>query len=240
MKKHQFKTVALSLVLLSVSLASYSQEVIDRPDKTSLSFGVAGGANASTLSSADPSLNPSFGFRLGGQVGVAANLRFGLRGINSTASDGKFGLQAEAAYSMMGANLGDEGGIGLGYLTVPMLFQYYPTTQFYLEVGPQACLNLTHTPDHTSFGDYNLNLTSLKANDVAAVVGVGLARKQIHVGVRYVMGMSDLASNLAWRNQCAQVHLTFLFGAGTSSSASKKSTSKTPDVVQPITDDFDF
>lgn len=240
MKKHLFKAFTLSLVLLSVSPVSYSQEVIDRPDKTSLSFGVAGGANASTLSSSDPSLSPSFGFRAGGQVGVVANLRFGLRSINSTAQDGKFGLQVEAAYSMMGANFADEGGIGLGYLTVPMLFQFYPTTQFYLEVGPQACLNLAHTPDHTSFGDQNLNLTSLKANDVAAVVGIGLARKQIHVGVRYVMGMSDLASNLAWRNQCAQLHLTFLFGAGTSSSATMKTASKTPDVVRPTADDFDF
>ena len=60
----------------------------------------------------------------------------------------RFAIQPEIRYSTMGGNSNDF-KLGLSYLTVPVMFQFYPSANFYIEAGPVMALNTSHTPNTT-------------------------------------------------------------------------------------------
>lgn len=197
--------MVLALFLSSHLFAqNFSQE-----KKVAFSMGLVGGANVSSISTSHP-VDADFSLRPGFNAGVAANIRFWKRNDRSTAKTGLMAVQPEIRYATMGAN-SDESKLGLGYVMVPVMLQVYPAKNFYLEVGPEFALNISHTPDNIVVSSYQLNLQNFQPNDIMIGAGVGFMFNGFNVGARYSRGFSELASNLPWKNNLIQVNLGFLF-----------------------------
>ncbi|MEO7922071.1 MAG: porin family protein [Chitinophagaceae bacterium] len=118
-------------------------------------------------------------------------------------------IQPELLYSGEGQHyITDEGDqtIALSFVSVPVMFQYFPTGNFYIEAGPQLAViisaqsreagthfNLKRSFRNTAFG-WN------------AGAGVGIS-KNIGVYARYHFGLTDLTlyDNDIDRSQVAQL-----------------------------------
>ncbi len=88
-------------------------------------FGVKAGMNISNLSNADDTKS-----LVGFNAGVFMNAPL--------AAD--FSIQPEVLYNAKGAKYDGPGDISLkiDYISVPVMFQYNATPQFYLEAGPEC------------------------------------------------------------------------------------------------------
>ena len=177
-------------------------------------LGVTAGANMSGLksSSSDVSNYPSSGIRFGFNAGALFNLRFLPRNELSTAAEGLLAIQPEVRFSMMGGK--DNPGIGLSYVTVPLMIQFYPLKNLYVEVGPVAAFNIAHTPNITVVNKNEYHLEKLKANDVMLAAGLGYMFRGLGVGVRFNYGLSDIAANMPWKNWCLQAGVSYSFQLG--------------------------
>lgn len=181
--------------------------VMNDGPKVFLSMGPTAGATMGTFSlSSDASY--SFGFRPGFSAGGFLNFRFLNRNIRSTAETGVLAIQPEIRFTMIGGN-SDESDLGLSYVTIPVMFQVYPLTNLYLEAGLTFGFNVAHTPDNIVVSDTEYNLENLKADDVAASLGVGYRFGNLSIGARYHVGLSDLAENMQWKNRWIQVGISY-------------------------------
>ena len=181
--------------------------VMNDGPKVFLSVGPTAGATMGTFSlSSDASY--SFGFRPGFSAGGFLNFRFLNRNIRSTAETGVLAIQPEIRFTMIGGN-SDESDLGLSYVTIPVMFQVYPLTNLYLEAGLTFGFNVAHTPDNIVVSDTEYNLENLKADDVAASLGVGYRFGNLSIGARYHVGLSDLAENMQWKNRWIQVGISY-------------------------------
>lgn len=209
----------ISLVLIFIGLSGVSAEaqnffsqddenpVMNDGPKVFLSVGPTAGVTMGTFSlPSDASC--SFGYRPGFTAGGFLNLRFLNRNIRSTAETGVLAIQPEIRFTMIGGD-SDESDLGLGYVTIPVMFQVYPLTNLYLEAGPTFGFNVSHTPDNIVVSDTEYNLENLKANDVAATVGIGYRFGNFGIGARYHLGLSDLAENMPWKNRWIQVGISY-------------------------------
>lgn len=209
----------ISLVLIFIGLSGVSAEaqnffsqddenpVMNDDPKVFLSVGPTAGATMGTFSlSSDVSY--SFGFRPGFSAGGFLNFRFLNRDIRSTAETGILAIQPEIRFTMIGGN-SDESDLGLSYVTIPVMFQVYPLTNLYLEAGLTFGFNVAHTPDNIVVSDTEYNLENLKADDVAASLGVGYRFGNLSIGARYHVGLSDLAENMQWKNRWIQVGISY-------------------------------
>lgn len=178
--------------------------------KVDIRIGIVGSLNMSMFSVGDPQFDAGFGVKPGIDFGAAANFRFLKRSELSTVETGVLAFQPELKFSSIGARY-DKGAIGLNYLMVPLMFQVYPTDNFYLELGPQLALNLSSTPDNVALNKYQINLENLKANDVMIALGAGYSTNGFSAGIRYCMGCSPIASNLPLKNNVIQVNLGYKF-----------------------------
>lgn len=186
----------------------FFEDMKQNEPKVAARIGFVGGFNLSTLTW-DPNISSDkFGMRPGFNAGVAANIRFCKRNERSSVKTGLLAFQPEIRYATMGGN---NPSIGTGYLMVPVMFQVYPLKNLYVEVGPEFALNLSHTPNNVAIGNYQLNLTNLKANDIMLGAGLGYAVNGFSVGVRYNHGFSDMAENLGWNNSVIQINLGYAF-----------------------------
>lgn len=209
----------ISLILILIGLSGVSAEaqnffsqdddnqVMNDGPKVFLSMGPTAGATMGTFSlSSDASY--SFGFRPGFSAGGFLNFRFLNRNIRSTAETGVLAIQPEIRFTMIGGN-SDESDLGLSYVTIPVMFQVYPLTNLYLEAGLTFGFNVAHTPDNIVVSDTEYNLENLKADDVAASLGVGYRFGNLSIGARYHVGLSDLAENMQWKNRWIQVGISY-------------------------------
>ena len=179
--------------------------------KLSISAGVTAGLNLSTLLKGGSDIKPGFSMRPGFNAGVAVNLRFLKRNARSTVETGLLAIQPEVLFSTMGAN-GKEGNLSLSFITVPVMFQYYPINNLYIEVGPELAINVGHSPDNLSVNNqYQLGLAQLKMNDVMLGAGIGYKFGGFGIGIRYNQGFYGFAENLPWMNSCIQLNLSYLF-----------------------------
>lgn len=190
--------------------------VMNDGPKVFLSIGPTAGVTMATFSlPSDASY--SYGYRTGFTAGGFLNFRFLNRNIRSTAETGVLAIQPEIRFSMIGGNCNsnEDSAIGLNYVTIPIMFQVYPTANLYLEAGPDFGFNVSHTPDNiVFFSEEDLvyteyNLENMKANDVAAAIGVGYRFWKLSIGARYHFGLSDLAENMQWKNRWIQVGISF-------------------------------
>jgi hypothetical protein len=184
------KITSLALVtLFSIISSSYAQEV---------GLGVKGGLNASNISNFDGDN------RVSGHLGVFANIK-----VNHS-----WAFQPELLYSGEGQRYmdgGDQYTLALNYIDIPLLIQYYPVHNVYLEFGPQIGF-LVSARDKGPDG-YNHGVTSdYNKTEAKLDLGVGIhATHNVGFYLRYGVGLSDITpgDNYRYTNDVFQLGLSY-------------------------------
>lgn len=164
-------------------------------------FGVKAGLNISTISGDDTKAKAGF------YGGVLMNV--------PVASS--FSVQPEILYNGIGAK--SDGSIdaklNLDYISVPVMFQYNATPQFYLEAGPQFSFLINSKLKYQS--------SSLDAKDIIKGFdfGIGLGAgyfftKNIGVNARYIAGVTNITKEVNGfqadgKNNVFQIGLAYKF-----------------------------
>jgi hypothetical protein len=126
--------------------------------------------------------------RLSGHVGLFLHCR-----INS-----RWAFQPEILYSGQGqqfpVGLRDDATLALSYINVPLMFQFYPVKQFYLEFGPQIgfllSANSKNDDDKVEIDEW------FKKVDGAICFGAGIqATPMLGFYARYNAGIADISRN---------------------------------------------
>lgn len=117
---------------------------------------------------------------------------------------GKFGIQPEVMYSTQGSKLSmtDSGvtlnSFKLDYIIVPVMLKYYSMSKLSFEVGPQIGF-LTSAKVNASASGNTSDVDAkqlFKSADFGVNFGVGFEIvKQLSVGVRYNLGLTNVASS---------------------------------------------
>lgn len=179
-------------------------------------FGIKGGLNVSSLSKdgfADA--KSKAGFYAGAFVNVPISE--------------SFSIQPEVVYNNIGAKvtlLGTENNLNLNYISIPVMFQYNATPQFYVEAGPEFSF-LLNSKIKSSSALLETIANSLNSNDFYNTFNFGLGvgagfniTNNIGVNARYVAGFTDATkgnstiSNLVLgnnKNNVFQVGLNYKF-----------------------------
>jgi hypothetical protein len=159
-----------------------------------LSLGVKGGLNVATLS------NSGDDSRISGQLGFYLHTKIA-RG---------WAFQPEILYSGQGSKYWD-GDVhyttALNYINIPLMFQYYPISRFYLEFGPQLGI-LVAARDKGPHG-YNADISSgIRKTDATLNLGAGIkVTDQLGFYMRYGLGLSDVTpdDNYSYSNRVFQL-----------------------------------
>ncbi len=165
-----------------------------------VNIGIKGGLNTYTLSSdIDNGLDSKIGFHLGllGHIHITD----------------QFGLQPELVFSLQGARNKDaDVNLNLGYLNVPVMFQYMFDNGFRLEAGPQIGFLINAKSKDGS------NEVDVKDDFKSVDFGVGLGVSYVHpptsfgVGARYNLGVSDISeAGFNTSNRGLQLSVFYLF-----------------------------
>lgn len=160
------------------------------------------GANVSSVSDIDDSKS-KFGF-------------YGGAFVNIPLAD-TFSLQPEVLYN--GKGVKSDGGadvsINLDYISVPVMFQYKATPQFYLEAGPE--LSFLVSAKAKAEGESEDMKEFINGFDFGVGVGAGYDfTPNFGANIRYVAGVTDIVKDNEGdntsRNGLFQLGLTYKFG----------------------------
>lgn len=162
-------------------------------------FGVKAGMNISSLSNADDT-KALVGFNAGifMNAPLAAN----------------FSIQPEVLYNTKGAKAdGMDLSLNLDYISVPVMFQYNATPQFYLEAGPEFSFVVS---SKAKSGGVSADVDNLVEKfDIGVGLGAGYYfTPNIGLTARYVAGFSDVIKNNsddAVKNSVFQIGLAYKF-----------------------------
>ncbi len=163
-------------------------------------FGLKAGANVSNVSNSDDSKS-KFGF-------------YGGVFFNAPLAE-SFNIQPEVLYSGKGAKAdGADISVNMDYISVPVMFQYMATPQFYLEAGPEFSFLIS------AKGKADGNSADVKELFNGFDMGIGLGAgydftSNFGANIRYVAGVTDVIKNNegdASRNGVFQFGLTYKFG----------------------------
>lgn len=217
------KKLILGLAVTASSFA-FAQQTTSTTSSNPVTFGVKGGMNVSSLSKgADLSDSKS---KIGFNAGVFANI--------PVASS--FSIQPEVIYNDLGSKVTREYNVAgntyradysrnLGYIAVPVMFQYNATPEFFLEAGPEFGF-LVSAKDKfkssTNGNNNNTQVTTLDKNDFNTFnfgIGIGAGyyfTPNLGITARYTAGLTDIAKNRpsnsdAVRNNVFQVGLAYKF-----------------------------
>ncbi|PZU83768.1 MAG: PorT family protein [Chryseobacterium sp.] len=164
-------------------------------------FGLKAGGNVASVSNFDDS-KAKFSFYAGAFVNVPLAE--------------SFSLQPEVLYNAKGAKYDGAGDakMNLDYISVPVMFQYNATPQFYLEAGPEfgflVSAKVKANGNSADFKDF------VNGFDLGIGLGAGYNfTSSFGANVRYVAGVTDIAKENegdATRNGVFQFGLTYKFG----------------------------
>ncbi|WP_297984491.1 porin family protein [uncultured Chryseobacterium sp.] len=198
---------------IAVSSLSFAQQ-----------FGIKGGMNVSSLSE-DASLSDQAS-KIGFNAGVFMNAPLAEN----------FSIQPEVLYNDLGSKITRSTTVNgntysadyarnLGYISVPVMFQYNATPAFYLEAGPQFGFLVSANDKYKSSTNGNTNSSNIVALDKDAFntfdFGLGLGAgyyftPNVGLTARYVAGLTDIAKDRpsgsdAVKNNVFQVGLAYKF-----------------------------
>lgn len=150
-----------------------------------------------------------------GETGQRHAFHIGLYGesyINESLS-----AQIEFLYSQQGYEIKDNGGTftqKLDYINMPLMFKAYPTNSFYLEVGPQIGLAISHKETYDA--GFNLFDTSQEFDPNNFDYGVNFGGgfkfdSNVSLGVRYHLGLGDVYDEGKPQNRVWQFSIGFDF-----------------------------
>jgi hypothetical protein len=213
------KLIITSIALLFCAIV-FAQEKKDRwiwPDEhkkdalylhVDLGPKIGGGLAMSTNPSFyDFELKTGFAYQIGAalSVHVTHHPSFGLLGI------GRVGMEIEAIYSCLGLNSSID-MMNISCLEIPVLIQFYVTPDFQVEVGATPTKFLNVSPKYIQAGNVVANVGSIQGGDVKLSLGAcyktlfGLA-----IGLRYNLGMSELAENFHSKVSTAMLSVNYMF-----------------------------
>jgi hypothetical protein len=186
MKKH---VIALFLVsMLTGTLCAQKMRV-----------GIKGGLNIADVS------NMNGDNRLSGHIGLFLQSRM----------NRNWSVQPELLYSGQGQQfkiVNEEFTLALSYIQIPVMFQYHPTRELFLEFGPQLgflmAANIKNDDDRTEVDDaYN-------KVDVGLGLGIGIqATRMLGFYARYNPGLADITDedNRDHYNRVGQIGMFIRF-----------------------------
>lgn len=126
-------------------------------------------------------------------------------------------LQLEVLYSQQGYEIKGNGGTftqKLDYINLPLMFKMYPDDNFFLEVGPQVGLAISHKEEFDSGFDLFDIEQEFDPNSFDYGVNFGGGFKTnsgISLGVRYHLGLGDIYDEGSPKNRVWQFSLEFYF-----------------------------
>lgn len=179
-------------------------------------FGIKAGMNVSSLSTEETLSDQSS--KIGFNAGVFMNAPIAEN----------FSIQPELLFSQYGQKaVYESGGIkrtytdDLSYITLPVMFQYNATPEFYLEAGPEFGLLVSAKNKGeatSSLGTVNYD-NDIKENLNGFNMGVGLGAgyyftPNVGINARYIAGFTDIAKENAGdaiKNNVFQVGLNYKF-----------------------------
>lgn len=173
-------------------------------------FGVKGGMNVSTISGNDDLGQTS---KVGFNAGVFMNAPLAAN----------FSIQPEVLYNNLGAKAGNniDAKINLDYISVPVMFQYNATPQFYFEAGPEFSflVNTKVKSDNAvveALGNQLINTDTINTFNFGVGIGAGYwFTPNVGINARYVAGVNDIVKDNTGdsaRNNNFQVGLAYKFG----------------------------
>ena len=196
MKTRILTTITLFSVLLSLN----AQEADIKKSNT----GVKVGYNLAAVSFDDDS-----------ETGQRHGFHVGFYGESFVAES--IALQLELLYSQQGYEIKSDGGTftqKLNYIILPLSLKLYPTENFFLEIGPQIGLAISHKEEFDS--NFNLFDTEQEFNpnnfDYGINFGGGFKTDSgMSIGVRYHLGFGDIYDEGSPKNRVLQFSLGFDF-----------------------------
>ncbi|AXP81386.1 hypothetical protein CJ739_2312 [Mariniflexile rhizosphaerae] len=126
-------------------------------------------------------------------------------------------LQVELLYSQQGYELKDNGGTftqKLDYVNMPLMLKLYPDEAFFLEVGPQVGLAVSHKEEFdSSFGLFDTSQEFDPQNfDWGMNFGAGFKTESgVSLGVRYHLGLGSVYDEGNPKNRVWQFSIGFDF-----------------------------
>ncbi|RTY91962.1 PorT family protein [Flavobacterium sp. RSP46] len=126
-----------------------------------------------------------------------------------------FSVQPELLYSQQGYIITNSSGTftqKLNYINLPLMLKAYPSRNFFLEVGPQIGLAISHREEFNSgFSLFDTN-QEFEPNNFDWGVNFGAGFKTdsgISLGVRYHLGKGDIYEEGKAQNRVLQFSLGF-------------------------------
>ncbi|WP_372757770.1 porin family protein [Mariniflexile sp.] len=172
------KPILNFIFILSIILSTQAQS-------QKSNAGIKGGYNLAAVSfDGDTETGQRHGFHIG---------LYGESFVSESAS-----FQIEFLYSQQGYELEDNSGTftqKLDYINVPLLLKLYPSENFYLEVGPQAGLAISHKEEFdSSFGVFDTSQEfDPQSFDWGVNFGTGIKTDSgVSFGVRYHLGLGSI------------------------------------------------
>ncbi|TDU43151.1 outer membrane protein with beta-barrel domain [Gelidibacter sediminis] len=122
---------------------------------------------------------------------------------------GLFGLQPELLFSRQGLKRGSSYRNNLDYISVPLMFKFFPAKVFSLDIGPQASFLINDTAQFVGDPDSKID-TGAENFDLGLNIGVGMDFKNNLFGhARYNLGVSKVYGDL--NNSVLQFSMGYKF-----------------------------
>lgn len=196
------KTRILTISMIFCALLSINAQ--DDTNTNLSNFGIKGGYNLGAVSfDEDSETGQRHGFHIGfyGESFLTESIA----------------LQVELMYSQQGYEIEDNGGTftqKLDYINMPLMFKMYPDDNFFLEVGPQVGLAISHEEEFDS--NFNLFDTSQEFEPSSFDWGVNFGGgfktdSGVSLGVRYHLGLGDIYDEGSPKNRMWQFSIGFDF-----------------------------
>jgi len=216
------KKISLIALALTTSLAMFAQDnQLTTPMAKKTYFGLTGGVNLATFRVNDYEPHIGTNMKTTWHGGIFANIPL----------SGPIYLQPEAIYSGQGSKLVEYTTTGtrvsseqdLGYIAVPIMFQFKSTKGFFVELGPQPAFLIKGQKEMTD-GSESDNKSSFDNFDIALNGGIGYtSRIGLGLHARYSWGLSNTLedgggnnssnSGPELKNSVVQIGLHYMFGA---------------------------
>ena len=213
------KKLILGLALTAGTFA-FAQQT-GNTSSNPVTFGVKGGMNVSSLSNgADLSDSKS---KIGFNAGVFANIPLASSfSVQPEVIYNDLGSKVTREYTVLGNNYKSEYSRNLGYVAVPVMFQYNATPEFFLEAGPEFgfLVSANDKLKSSTNSSNNTQVSSLNKNDFQTFnfgIGIGAGyyfTPSLGITARYTAGLTDIYKNNsgdAVRNNVFQVGLAYKF-----------------------------
>ena len=187
----------LSVALLAILVAGTASA---QHSAQKVNIGIKGGLNIYNINNDN---NTEYDAKPGFNVGLLGHIHLSRQ----------LALQPELVYSLQGAKVpNSEAKINLGYINVPVLFQYMFDNGFRLQAGPQVGF-LVNAKSKT--GSLSVDIKDdVKSVDFALSAGIGYVHPPSGFGIdaRYNLGLSDINEDAAFKstNRGAQLGVFYL------------------------------